>query len=66
MHIATRGSFQPMNRAVWKMEGARKTCTMVVVSRRARWWCFASCTGDFAIAIACMHVDRNGNVRMIT
>ena len=38
---------------------------MVVVSKRARWRRSAFCNGDFAIAIACMHADRDGDARTI-
>ena len=58
-----RCPFQPTNRAVWKMEGARRSCIVVVVSRRVRWLRPAVCNGDFAIAIAHMHADRDGDVR---
>ena len=63
--VAKRGPFQPTNRSVWKMEGARRRSIVVVVSRRARWRCSASCNGDFAIAIARMHADRDGDARTI-
>ena len=55
-----RCPFQPTNRAVWKMEGARGVRILVVVSRLVRWLRPASCNGDFAIAIVRMHVDHNG------
>ena len=45
------------------MEGASRVRIMVVVSRRARWLRLASCNGDFAIAIARMHADRDGDAR---
>ena len=45
------------------MEGARRVRIVVVVSRHARWLRPAFCNGDFAIAIARMHADRDGNAR---
>ena len=45
------------------MEGARRVRIVVVVSSRARWLRPASCNGDFAITIARMHADRDGDAR---
>ena len=38
----------------------------MVTSRGVRWLRPASCNGDFAIAIARMHADRDGNARWAT
>ena len=60
---AMRCSFQPTNRAVWKMEGAERKRILVVVSGRAHWWRIAPYNGDFAIAIARMDADRDGDAQ---
>ena len=60
---ATRCPFQPTNRAVWKMEGAERKRILVVISGRVRWLRPAICNGDFALAIARMDADRDGDAR---
>ena len=55
--------FQPTNRAVWKMEGAKRVRILVVVSRRVCWLRPVVCNGDYAITIARMHADRDGDAR---
>ena len=60
-HAVMRCPFQSTNREVWKMEGARRRRILVVASRRVRWLRSAFCNGDFAIAIARMHADRDGD-----
>ena len=45
------------------MEGASRVRIFVVISKRVRWLRPVSCNGDFAIAIARMHADRDGDER---
>ena len=60
----THGPFQPTNRAVWKMKGARRWRILAVVGWHAHWWRIAPYNGDFSMAIAHMHADRDGNARL--
>ena len=62
---ATRSSpFKHTNREVWKVKGAKRQHILVVMSWRARWWRVAYCNRDFALAIMCMHANRDGDMRL--
>ena len=45
------------------MEGAERKRILVVMSGRVRWLRPAICNGDFALAIARMDADRDGDAR---
>ena len=57
------GTLQPTKSVVWKIEGAGRWQILELVSMSPPWRRPTQCNGDFAMAIALMHADRDGDAR---